>query len=110
MIKKKTKTLIQLFFYSGLVSLLFSSHNQFLLGSDFLLSTDESKEEVALELQPQQSCVGHCINFNDIPVIEFIRFVSKISSENFIYDNRDLNFNISLSTGKAVSEEMVLVA
>lgn len=110
MIKKKTKTLTQLFFHGGLVSLLLSSHNQFLLGSDFLLSTDESKEEVALELQPQQSCVGHCINFNDIPVIEFIRFVSKISSENFIYDNRDLNFNISLSTGKAVSEEMVLVA
>ena len=34
----------------------------------------------------------------------------KISEENFIYDNRDLNFNISLSTGKAVSSEMVVQA
>src|SRR5690349_13409838 len=98
MIKKKTKKLTQLIFRGGLTSLLFFSHNQFLLGSDFLLSTEEDEEEVALKSQLQQSCGGHCINFNDIPVIEFIRFVSKISSENFIYDNRDLNFNISLST------------
>lgn len=110
MIKKKTKKLTQLIFRGSLASLLFFSHNQFLLGSDFLLSTEEDEEEVALELQLQQSCGGHCINFNDVPVIEFIRFVSKISSENFIYDNRDLNFNISLSTGKAVNEEMILAA
>lgn len=110
MIYKKTKKLTQLIFRGGLASLLFSSYNQSLLGSDFLLSTEEDKEEVAFESQLQQSCVGHCINFNDVPVIEFIRFVSKISSENFIYDNRDLNFNISLSTGKAVNEEMILAA
>jgi type II secretory pathway component GspD/PulD (secretin) len=110
MIRKKTKKLTQLIFRGGLASLLFSSHNQFLLGGDYLLSVEEDREEVALELQPQQNCVGHCINFNDVPVIEFIRFVSKISSENFIFDNRDLNFNISLSTGKAVSPEIIVAA
>jgi type III secretion protein C len=110
MIKKKTKKLTQFIFCGGLASLLFSSHNPILLGADDLLSTEEDQEEVASELQPRQSGVGHCINFNDVPVIEFIRFVSKISSENFIFDNRDLNFNISLSTGKAVSAEMVVVA
>ncbi|MBS0604982.1 MAG: type II secretion system protein GspD [Verrucomicrobia bacterium] len=60
--------------------------------------------------QPQDNCAGYCINFNDIPVIEFIRFVSKVSEENFIYDSRDLNFNISLSTGKSVSSDMILQA
>lgn len=57
-----------------------------------------------------QCSPGYCINFNDVPVIEFIRFVSKISAENFIYDSRDLDFNISLSTGKAVGTEMVVTA
>lgn len=110
MTKNRTKKLTQFIFHGGLASLLFSSHNQLLLGSDFLLSAEEDQEEVALKAQPQQSCVGHCINFIDIPVIEFVRFVSKISSENFIYNSRDLDFNISLSTGKAVSEEMVVTA
>ncbi len=58
----------------------------------------------------EQQTPGYCINFNDVPVIEFIRFVSKISAENFIYDSRDLDFNISLSTGKAVGTEMVVTA
>ena len=58
----------------------------------------------------EQQTPGYCINFNDVPVIEFIRFVSKISAENFIYDSRDLDFNISFSTGKAVGTEMVVTA
>lgn len=53
---------------------------------------------------------GHTINFKDVPIIEFIRFVSKISHVNFIFDNQDMQFNITFSTGKAVSEEHVLKA
>ena len=53
---------------------------------------------------------GHSINFNDVPVVEFIRFVSKISEVNFIFDNRDLQFNVTLSSGKPVSSENVLKA
>lgn len=52
----------------------------------------------------------YCIQFNDVPVIEFVRFVSKISGENFIYDSGELNFPISLSTGKSVSAPMVFDA
>lgn len=111
MIRKKTKKLAQIFFRGGLASLLFSSYNQPLFGADFLLSEEEEEQEtVAHELQPKQNCAGYFINFDDVPVIEFIRFVSKISSENFIYDSRDLDFNISLSTGKAVGSELVLAA
>ncbi|MBI2812300.1 MAG: type II secretion system protein GspD [Candidatus Melainabacteria bacterium] len=98
MIKLSKKKLSQFIIRSGLASLLFSSHNS------FLYSAEEQ------EVQPAHASSGHCINFNDVPVIEFIRFVSKISEENFIFDNRDLDFTISLSTGKAVSSEMVLQA
>ncbi|WP_171005736.1 hypothetical protein [Candidatus Rhabdochlamydia sp. T3358] len=52
----------------------------------------------------------HSINFNDIPIIEFIRFVSKISEENFIFSNNDLGFAISLCMGKTMSSTQVLQA
>jgi type III secretion protein C len=100
----KTKNWVQLILLGGLASLLFSSQNF------SVLSAEENSEAIVEQSQPHSSEVGHCINFNDVPVIEFVRFVSKISAENFIYDSRDLNFKISLSTGKAVSSEMVLQA
>ena len=53
---------------------------------------------------------GHNINFNDVPMEEFVRFVSKISEVNFIFDRKDLDFNISLTSGKTVSAENVLSA
>ena len=97
----KTNKFVQLIMRGGLASLLFSSQN-------FpILSAEENLEVIQ---QPQGDCVGHCINFNDISVIEFIRFVSKISEENFIYDARDLDFKISLTTGKHVGPEAVVQA
>ncbi len=98
------KKLNQLIIRGSLASLLFS-FNHFPV-----LDVEENHEEVAQVPQSETNCAGYFINFNDIPVIEFIRFVSKISEENFIYDSRDLNFNISLSTGKSISSEMVLQA
>ncbi len=53
---------------------------------------------------------AHHINFNDVPVIEFIRFVSKICQSNFIFDHRELGFNITLSSGKPMSSEEVVEA
>ena len=83
---------------SGLASLLLTTPHF------SVLQAEESGEEIPL------SCAGHSIHFNDVPVIEFIRFVSRISGENFIYDAHDLNFSISLSTGKSVGSEQVVQA
>lgn len=52
----------------------------------------------------------HRINFNDVPAIEFIRYVSKISEVNFIFDHRQLGFNITMSSGKPLSSEEVVQA
>lgn len=74
--------------------------------SPFLLQAEEVIEE-----QPESLCVGtHCINFNEVPIIEFIRFVSRISLENFIFHSEDLQFNVTLSSGKAASAANVLQA
>ncbi len=50
------------------------------------------------------------INFSDIHIIEFIRFVTKISGKNFVFNSKELNFHISLSTGTSVSSEKVVQA
>ncbi len=52
----------------------------------------------------------HHINFNDVPVIEFIRFVSKISQANFIFDHRELSFNITMSSGRSLNSAEVVDA
>lgn len=53
---------------------------------------------------------GYFINFKEVPLVELIRFVSKISETNFIYNTDDLQFNVSLCSGKSVTGENVLKA
>lgn len=62
------------------------------------------------EIELQQVESGHTINFHDVPVIEFVRFVSKIAEVNFIFDNKDLQFSVTLASGKPVSSASVFKA
>lgn len=76
-----------------------------------LLGAEDDAHPVPIaEMSPQPTRNAHHIHFNDVPVIEFIRFVSKISHVNFIFNNQDLQFNITFSTGKSVSSTDVLKA
>lgn len=59
---------------------------------------------------PEVGKPGYYINFREVPILEFIRFVSRISKESFIYDTKNLDFKISLSTGTHISEENVVHA
>ncbi len=43
---------------------------------------------------------GYTINFDNVPIQEFLKFVSKIAKVNVIYNDDDLNFNVTI-----VSEE-----
>ncbi len=52
----------------------------------------------------------YTINFHDVPVVEFIQFVTKISDVNFIFNHHDLHFNITLSSGKPASPGQVVRA
>jgi len=60
------------------------------------------------EEAPQENT--YTINFKDVPVVEFINFVTKISDANFIFNHKDLQFNITLSSGKPVSPDHVVKA
>jgi type III secretion protein C len=99
---KRTEKIKHLITCSALIVFSFTSH------PDSLVLEEEEQVEIVEASQSIEE--GYSINFNDVPVIEFIRFVSKISQENFIFDQQEMRFNVSLSTGKAVAPDKVLQA
>ncbi len=46
---------------------------------------------------------GYTVNFQDLEVIQFIKFISKISSTNYIFDSQDLQFNITIVSEESAS-------
>ena len=68
------------------------------------------EEEIDFPLEDSESSGEHHIDFKDVSMIELIRFVSKISQVNFIFNHEELQFNVSLSSGKPVNSTEVLQA
>jgi type III secretion protein C len=101
--KTMTNKRLQTLFNSALAGLLLFS-----IPHTALSAEEEEQEEGVLPFLTNHA--GYSINFHEVPVIEFIRFVSKISEANFIYDVKDLAFNISLSTGRSVHSDKIVGA
>lgn len=60
----------------------------------------EASPSKLLELSDHSSEPTYTIKFNDIEITEFVDYVGQISGKNFIYDQSQLNFRISI-----ISEE-----
>lgn len=50
------------------------------------------------------------INFNNVSIIEYIRFISKISNKNFIFDENDLLFNVTIVSEEPTSINNIMSA
>ncbi|MCE5318973.1 MAG: type III secretion protein [Parachlamydia sp.] len=50
------------------------------------------------------------INFNNVSIIEFIRFISRISNKNFVFDENDLQFNVTIISEEPTTIENILTA
>lgn len=50
------------------------------------------------------------INFNNVSIIEYIRFISKITNRNFIFDEKDLQFNVTIISEEPTTIENVMTA
>lgn len=50
------------------------------------------------------------INFNNISIIEYIKFISRISGRNFIFEDNDLNFTVTIVSEKPTSLDNIMVA
>jgi len=53
---------------------------------------------------------GHTINFKNVPIEEFIRYVSKVARVNFVFDEELLDFDVSVVSGKPVTAENIVHA
>ncbi|MCX6990538.1 MAG: hypothetical protein NTX49_05685 [Chlamydiae bacterium] len=60
---------------------------------------------ISSEPEPSdESGSGYTVNFNNVPVVEVIRFVSKITNMNFIFADEEVQFNVTI-----ISEEPITI-
>lgn len=50
------------------------------------------------------------INFNNVSIIEYIRFISRISNKNFVFDENDLQFNVTIISEEPTTIENIITA
>lgn len=73
------------------------------LQADPIPATAPSTEENAPTAQTKPVDLGPVINFNNISMVEFLRFVSKLTGKNFVFDPQDLQFAITIISESEVS-------
>lgn len=50
------------------------------------------------------------VNFNNVAIIEYIRFMSQLANKNFIFDDEDLQFNVTIISEDVTSVENLMAA
>lgn len=60
------------------------------------------------ENAPRSDDSGYTINYNTVPILEYIRFASRICNTNFIYNAGDLNFSVSVLSDAPITPENVM--
>jgi len=53
---------------------------------------------------------GFVINFNNINIIEYIRFISQISNKNFIFNEAELDFRVTIVSEEPTSIDNIMTA
>lgn len=60
--------------------------------------------------QEESPTGGFLINFNNVGIAEFIRFVSKISNKNFFFEGSDLNFTVTIVSEEPTTVQDIMAA
>lgn len=50
------------------------------------------------------------INFNNVSIIEYIRFVSRLANKNFVFDDNDLQFNVTIISEEPATIDNIMTA
>jgi type III secretion protein C len=72
--------------------------------------SDQEKAGDTSREAPKKQKPGFLINFNNVSVIEYIRFISKITSRNFIFNEEDLNFGVTIISEEPASIDDIMTA
>lgn len=70
--------------------------------------TDQAKPLKAFQSRTPQE--GYTVNFNNVSALELLKFISKISNTNFIYEPQDLQFNVTFTSDEPTSLENIMTA
>src|SRR5579872_5706028 len=57
-----------------------------------------------------ESSDTYTINFNNVSIIEYIRFISKIANLNFVFDENELQFTVTIVSEEPISVKNILSA
>ncbi|MGA8165221.1 MAG: type III secretion protein [Waddliaceae bacterium] len=69
---------------------------------------DESDQEAAGQRKTPPKTI--LINFNNVSIIEYLRFISRLTDKNFIFDENDLQFNVTIISEEPTTLENVITA
>ena len=75
--------------------------------SAFLIADEEAKKSAAPPPQ-ETSKEGYTINYNTVSIAEYIKFASKICNTNFIFNEADLPFTVSIVSDAPITPENVM--
>jgi len=69
-----------------------------------IISNDEPSPLFSVPINPAQTADGiGPINFSNVSMIEYIRFISKVTNKNFVFEEEDLQFNVTIVSEKPTS-------
>jgi len=83
-----------------------------LIHSPFAYTVDAAAPLIAAE-EPSNINVEqdtYTVNFNDIAIVQFIRFASKITGLNFLFEEGDLQFTVTVVSEEPVNAKNVMAA
>ncbi len=73
------------------------------------INTEEIAAASILKKKPDSETKdGYTINYNTISIIEYIRFASKICNTNFLFNEEDLNFTVTVLSEGPITPENVM--
>ena len=59
---------------------------------------------------PEVNGSSYTVNFNNVSVMEVIRFVSKITNMNFVFNEADVQFNVTIISEEPISVKNIMSA
>lgn len=71
---------------------------------------DDSLHPIHDHLSNKKKRPGYTINFSNVSIKEYIKFISKIADLNFIYEETDLNFNVTITSEEPTDLSNILSA
>ncbi len=67
-------------------------------------------DEVVVEEDEEEEDPGFTINFRDVPITEYIRFVSGLTGQNFIFNEEELDFSITVISDEPTTVDNIMAA